>query len=417
MNVYRVPQLAWYSPRDLELSLPDDWQVQMNFMSGYKRPAMTSEQIRAAINRPIGQKPLRELARGKKEAVILFDDMSRVTRPAKIVPFVLAELAAAGMEEKNIRFICAAGAHPSLYRAEFIKKLGEEVVARYRCFNHNPFGACSYAGTTRTHGTQLYVNEEYLRCDLKIAIGGCVPHPNAGFGGGAKLIMPGISSFEAIAQNHQHMFLAPDPGIKPTQGMGLFDENLFRKDIEECASLAGIDFLINVIVNLWGETVSVYAGEWQEAYARATEDAKGHYRSNRLGPQDVVIANAYAKANEAAMGLGAAMPFLDKAARNGNSIVVTGNAPEGQIAHYLLGRWGKLTRPRLSNPGQTAFPPGLKQIIFYTEYPHLGSSSWPDEAPVIYLSHWEEVLKALGKVHGAGTRVGIIPDATNQYFE
>jgi lactate racemase len=417
MNVYKVPQLAWYNPRDLEFLLPDDWQVQMNYMSGYNRPALSAEQIGGAIGQPTGQKPLRELARGKKEAVIVFDDMSRITRAAKIVPFVLSELASAGMAEKNIRFICALGAHPALYRQEFIKKLGEEVVARYRCFNHNPFGNCVYAGTTRTHGTKLYINEEYMRCDLKIAIGGCVPHPNAGFGGGAKMIMPGISSFESISQNHNYMFPDTARGSKLTQGMGLFDQNLFRKDIEECAALAGIDFYINVIVNLWGETVALHAGEWREAYAAAVNEAKSHYRTNRLGAQDVVIANAYAKANEAAMGLGAAMPFLDMTAKNGNSIVIIGNAPEGQIAHYLLGRWGKRTSPKLTNPSQTSLPPGLKQIIFYTEYPHLGSSSWNDEAPVIYLSRWEDVLKTLQKVHGPDTRVGIIPDATNQYFE
>lgn len=416
MNIIKVPQLAWYSPCDLELALPEDWQVQTNYMSGHNRPDLTPEQIQGALSRPAGQKPLRELAKGKKQAVILFDDMSRVTRTAKIVPFVLEELSAAGMIEKNIRLICAVGAHQALCRQDFIKKLGEDVVARYRCFSHNPFGNCVYVGTTRTHGTRLQVNEEYMLCDLKIVISGCVPHPNAGFGGGAKLIMPGIASFDCISQNHAHMFLDGAAGKKPTQGMGLFDENLFRRDIDECAALAGIDFSINVIVNLWGETVSLYAGEWRQAYAAAVQEAKSQYRTEKLNPADVVIANAYAKANEAAMGAGAAMPFLDQAA-NGNSIVVIGNAPEGQVGHYLLGRWGKLTSPMLPNPGQTNFPPGLRQIIFYTKYPHPGSSTWPEEAPVVYLNRWEDVLKALQRVHGPGTRAGIIPDATNQYFE
>ena len=414
MSTCKIPQLAWYGPRDLDLTLPDNWQVQMNYSSGYNRPALSPEQVRTAVRSPVGQKPLRELARGKKEAVIVFDDLSRVTRSAGIVPFVLEELAAAGMPDKSIRFICGVGVHPPITRPDFVKKLGEDVVARYRCYNHNPFDHCAYVGTTRTHGTRLYVNEEYLKCDLKIVIGACVPHANAGFGGGAKLVMPGVSSFECITQNHVYMF--PAPGVKPTQGMGLFDENLFRRDIDECAALAGIDFLINVIVNLWGETVSVYAGEWQAAYAEAVKEAKTHYRTSRLNLQDVVIANAYAKANEASMGLGAALPFLDRKAGNGTSVVVIGNAPEGQTGHYLLGRWGKLAPPRLSPPSPV-YPPGLKQIIFYSEYPHPGSSAWGEDVPITYLSRWDEVLEALQKVHGDGTRVGIIPDATNQYFE
>lgn len=389
----------------------------MSYAAGYNRPALTSEQIRTAIRSPLGQKPLRELARGKKEVAIVFDDMTRVTRSAKMVPFMLEELSAAGVADRNIRFICGLGAHPPITRPEFVKKLGEETVSRYRCFSHNAFGNCVYAGTTNVHKTELYVNEEYMKCDLKIVIGACVPHANAGFGGGAKAIMPGISSFECILENHLHMFPEPTPGAKITRGMGLFDDNSFRKDIEECAGLAGIDFLINVIVNLWGETTSVYAGDWRQAYAGAVKEAKSHYLAPRFSDLDIVIANGYAKANEAAMlGLGEALPFLDRNDQVATSVVIIGNAPEGQVSHYLLGRWGNLISPRMVSPAPLHYPPGLKQIIFYSEYQHPGSSPWGDEAPVAYLCRWDEVLKALQKYHGDGARVGIIPDVTNQYF-
>jgi nickel-dependent lactate racemase len=298
-----------------------------------------------------------------------------------------------------------------------VKKLGEDIVSHYHCFNHNAFGNCTYVGTTRIHQTKLYINEEYMKCDLKIVIGACVPHVNAGFGGGAKMIMPGISSFECISQNHVHMFPDCTPGARITKGMGLYDENSFRKDIEECAGLAGIDFLVNVVINLWGETVSVYAGEWRQAYARAVEEARDHYRAKRFSDLDIVIANGYAKANEAAMlGLGEALPFLDRSTQASTSVVIIGNAPEGQISHYLLGRWGNHCTPQLKSPAPPLYPPSLKQVIFYSEYPHPGSSPWGEDAPVIYLSHWDEVLNALQKFHGSDSRVGIIPDVTNQYF-
>lgn len=416
MPIFKVPQLAWYGPRDFDISLPDNWKVETSYAEGYNRPALTPEQIRAAIRRPLGQKPLRELARGKKQVAIVFDDMSRVTRVAEIVPFILEELSSAGIAEKNIRFICGVGAHPPITRPEFVKKLGEDVVAHYRCFSHNAFGNCVYVGTTGTHRTRLFLSEEYMNCDLKIVIGACVPHPDAGFGGGAKMIMPGISSFECIMQNHLNMFPDPTPGAKRTKGMGLYDENSFRKDIEDCAGLAGIDFLVNAIVNLWGEAVAIYAGDWRQAYAEAVQDAKSNYGAERFSPQDIIISNAYAKANEASMiGLREATQFLDRDADSGTSIVIIGNAPEGQISHYLLGRWGNLCSPRFVAPAPR-YPPQLKQIIFYSEYPHPGSSVWGDEAPVTYLSRWDQVLKALQTIHGDGTRVGIIPDATNQYF-
>ena len=93
VDIIKVPQLAWYEPEELALPLPDDWQVEVCNMAGYNRPALKPNEIKTALSNPIGLPPIRELAKGKKEVVIIFDDMTRVTRVAEIVPFVLEELA------------------------------------------------------------------------------------------------------------------------------------------------------------------------------------------------------------------------------------------------------------------------------------------------------------------------------------
>ncbi|MCL0078373.1 nickel-dependent lactate racemase, partial [Dehalococcoidia bacterium] len=122
-NVVRLPQLAWYETKELELPLPDNWQVEVCNMAGYNRPALEPDEIRSAIrNNLIGTPPIRELARGKNEVVIIFDDMTRVTRAARIVPYVLEELAEAGIPDDKIRFIVALGCHGALDRLDFVKK-------------------------------------------------------------------------------------------------------------------------------------------------------------------------------------------------------------------------------------------------------------------------------------------------------
>lgn len=225
-------------------------------MAGYNSPALKPAEIKHAITNPIGMLPIRELAQGKKEVVILFDDMSRVTRVAQIVPHLLKELASAGIPDNRIRFIAALGCHGAMDRFDFVKKLGKETLSRFAVYNHNPFGNCIDIGTT-SYGTRVFINAEVMKCDLKIGIGSIVPHIMAGFGGGAKILMPGVASAETIEALH-HL---------PTTGMGIFANNPLRLNMEEAAAMAGLDMKIDCIVNMWGETVALFAGSPRHAYA------------------------------------------------------------------------------------------------------------------------------------------------------
>ena len=416
MKKISVPQLAWYGQRTLELPLPDDWDVEMCYMDGYNRPEVDVEAIRAALRNPLGTKPLRELARGKKQVAIVFDDLTRGTRPAKIVAAVLEELAAAGIPDDHIRFICALALHGGMNRSDFVRKLGEDVVSRFPVFNHNPFGNCTYVGTTNTYKTRIYVNEEYMKCDLRILIGSCVPHPIAGFGGVSKLLMPGLASVDIINWHHKCGQANMDPvnieaKTRPTSGMSFIEGNVFKQDIDEAAGLAGIDFMINTLLNLWADSAWICAGEWKEVFAAAAKQAKSHYRTTPVLDKDIVIANNYAKVSECMIGMAAAIPIV---APSGGDIVNIANAPEGQVTHYLAGVFGKTTYA--VQYSACKIPSAVNQFISYNEYPHRGSEWYPQHDKIIYLNKWDQVLDALVKKHGPGTKVAVIPDATNQYF-
>lgn len=411
MNIISVPQLAWYETKELELPLPDSWQVEVYNMAGYNRPAMKPDEIKASISNPIGIPPIRELARGKKEVVIIFDDMTRVTRVAKIAPFVLEELAAAGIPDNRIRFIVALGLHSTMWRQHFVKKLGEEIVARFPVYNHNPFGNCTYVGTTSTYKTRVYANEEVMKCDLKIAIGSVVPHPMSGFGGGGKIILPGVVSFETIDYNHQMEAKSRlEYQDKPITGMGIHDENPLRSDIDEAAKLVGLDVIINCLVNTWGETVAAFTGAMEPAYAAAVQEAKTHYLTPKVEGKDIVIANTFAKVNETLIGLGIAYPAVNT---EGGDVVLIANCPEGQVTHYLLGPFGKTTWAKQHQRSEA--PQHINNLIVYNEYPHPGSSWFDEDDKILYLDRWDDVLQVLQKSHGADTKVAVYPNAEIQY--
>jgi nickel-dependent lactate racemase len=412
MQVIKVPQLAWYGTRELELPVPDNWQVEICNMAGYNRAAMSPQQIKTAVAKPINIPPIRELARGKNEVVIIFDDMSRVTQAAQIIPSVLEELAEAGISDSRIRFIVALGAHGALDRLDFVKKLGEETLGRFPVYNHNAFGNCTYVGKTSTYGTEVYVNEEVMKCDLKIAIGSVVPHPMSGFGGGGKIILPGVVSFETIKQNHESFYRTVLENLdKPVTGMGLFDDNPMRVDIEEAAVLAGLDVVINCIVNTWGETVAVFAGALVPTYAAAVNEARTHYRTPNMEGKNIVITNSFSKPNEAFLGLNIAYRAVS---REGGDVVLIANAPEGQVTHYLLGTFGLTEGGPLRQPPR--IPPFLGRLIVYTEYPDVAGRGWiPQGDNVLFLHNWDDVLQGLQESHGADTRVAVYPNADIQY--
>ncbi|MDP2951861.1 MAG: lactate racemase domain-containing protein, partial [Chloroflexota bacterium] len=185
----RVPQLPWFGDTELELKVPVSWEVIPCLMRGHNLPPLSRDKVREAFLQPIGTPRLRELARDKREVVVIFDDMARPTKVAEMVPFVLEELREGGIEESGIRFVVGLGAHAAMRRFDFVKKLGEEVAQRFPIYNHNPYENCTPLGQT-SRGTPVSINSEVMSCDLKIAIGCIVPHPGAGFGGGAKLICP-----------------------------------------------------------------------------------------------------------------------------------------------------------------------------------------------------------------------------------
>jgi nickel-dependent lactate racemase len=410
-NTIDLPQFAWHGVKKLCVDFPVGWRVDICNFAGYDRPKLKPAEIEHVIDGPVGMAPLREYARGKKEVVIIFDDLSRVTRVAEIVPHVLAELATAGINDKQIRFIAASGCHGAMNRYDFVKKLGEEVLKRFPVYNHSPFDNCVYIGTTG-RGIKLYLNAEFMKCDLKIGIGSIVPHIMAGFGGGGKIVLPGVAAYETILALHVSRTATGELEYKDAiTGMGAIKDNPRRRDINEAAIMAGLDMKIDALVNGWGETVELFAGAPGPEYAAALEAAQKHYLTPSMKDGDVVIANTFAKANEAVSGLLVAFPSVRQ---EGGDVVLIANAPEGQMTHYLMGPFGNEIGGKLQL--RMKIPGNVNRLIIYSEYPELASRNYlEDDGKVVMMHDWTNVKKLLEESHGPGTKAVVYPNADMQY--
>lgn len=402
-----LPQLLWYGNSTLDIDLPDNWDVELCPMKGGDQNPITIEQMETVVQNPIGSPAIRELAKNKKTAVIIFDDMTRPTRTYEIAPIVIKELIEGGISEENITFVCALGTHGALTMNEFRKKLGTEIVEKFRVFNHNIYENCEEVGTT-SRGTKLLINREVAMADLKIGIGTVTAHAQVGFCGGGKIILPGVAHIDSITHYHMDVeAMAPK-----TTGLGIFDDNIMRFEIEEAAKLAGLDFLINVVVNGRGATTSIFAGDFMEVHAEAAKMAKEHYDTHpKPKDKDLAISNAFVKANEMTIGLLLGVFALKE--RSG-TIVIIANSPEGQVVHYLMGRFGR-------NYGGRQFPvakiPDRINLIIMAPFLDKTFGDWIANPEVItFTKSWDETLDLLKTTHGPGSKVAVYPNATMQYY-
>ena len=409
-----VPQNPWFGDDWLALDFPEGWQVEVCHMAGENAPGLSEAAIQAAFQNPIGTPRLSQLAQGKREVVILFDDMSRPTRAAELVPYILRELKEAGIKDDNVRFIAAVGAHGTMRLSDFKKKLGADIPRRYRVYNHNPYENCTPLGTT-SRGTPVAVNSEVMSCDLKIAIGAIVPHVLADFGGGGKAILPGVSHVDTIWTNHNN--LGPRPSKIPSQvtaaGTEQPEEHALRLDIEEAARMAGLDIIVNVVIKLRREAVGLFVGDLVAAHREGVKLAEQVYATALPDRPEVVVVNNYSKANEASVGLGVGRQLMPA---EGGDMVIIGNIPDGQTCHYLLRSFGKNMGGRLWRPIHK-LSARIKRLIVLGPDIDLTGLDWLGPADkTIVAGSWAEVIKVLQSTHGNQCRVAVIPDATIQYF-
>ena len=381
-------------------------------MRGHSRPPLSDKGFREALANPIGTGLIRDIARGKKEVAIVFDDMSRPTRVDQIIPYLLEELETAGVEDQNVRFIIALGAHGACTRIDFAKKLGEAVLDRFPVYNHNPYENCTFLGNT-SRGTPVTINSEFVNCEFKIGIGAILPHPLTGFGGGGKIVFPGLASIDSIAVHHGNL-VAAAIAEKGSLDMwvGQFEDNILRFDVAEAARMAGLDVKLDVIINERGQTTDLFVGDHVEVHIEGSKVAAGVYATQPVGDQDVAVLNTYAKASEAFV-----LPFSSQLLKEGGGdVVLIANAPEGQVTHYLAGSFGKMMGGRLWVP-RTGLQRNVNRIIILTDHidrTGVGGMLPPDA--IIWAKTWPEVLEKLKATHGEKAKVAVIPDATMQYF-
>jgi nickel-dependent lactate racemase len=291
------------------------------------------------------------------------------------------------------------------------KKLGDAIVENYAVYNHDAFQNTVRVGRTPT-GVELWFNREFMACDLKIGIGCITAHLYAGFGGGAKIIMPGVAGIETINQFHNQQFRDFS-----RSGLGNFDNNIMRADCDASGDLAGLNFKVDCLINRRGEIASLYAGSFRATHGKGAEEGKVHYGIPFTSGYDIVVSNSYGKANESAIALSFIVLLL-KPGSQGTGVLIS-DCPEGQAPHYVFRSWGTDYGGRHFSPrGKDFIPLLMKRLIVLNPSPDrtsLDQICHNDDAMVV--KTWPEVLAQLEGEYPGDARVAVVPDGTIQHLK
>ena len=167
------------------------------------------------------------------------------------------------------------------------------------------------------------ITRAVAEADRRICLGNIEYHYFAGYSGGAKAIMPGVSTREAIQSNHSLM-------VNPNACVGNITANPLRKDIEEAAELCGIDFILNVVLDEHKKIIYACAGDAVKAHREGCKFLDKIFRKKMQKRSDIVIVSQGGAAKD--LNLYQTQKALDNAkhaVKDGGTIILVGSCREG----------------------------------------------------------------------------------------
>ncbi len=324
MAIFEIP----IHDRTEQIEFPDGWQIHHAAIAD--APTLSADQMRAALANPIGTERLSSLAKGKGNVVVVVDDNTRPTPAWQFLPYVIEELHAGGVADSQITILAGLALHRPMTLGEFRRKVGQAIVDGYQCLNPSPWDDLVDLGTTDA-GVPVKMNVDYVQADLRVTCGGIIPHPGAGFGGGAKLTMPGVCSYETITDHHVTGRFSHQAKRGDVEG------NSFRAEIENIAAFCPPDFLVNPVLNRELRVAGLFCGHYIEAHRAGVELGKRIYSVNAAPEADLAVICGSPQDSELMQGLKSLADGFGPihSVRANGAVLYTADAEEGYGFHQL----------------------------------------------------------------------------------
>ena len=289
-----------------------------------------AEAVKYALENPIGAAKLEQLAKPGQKIVIVTSDISRPLPSYDVVPSVLERLFAAGCKKEDITLVFGLGSHRPHTEEEMRHLVGDYTFETIRCMDSTP-NDCVHMGTT-SRGTPVDITRVVAEADFRIALGNVEFHYFAGYSGGAKALMPGVSTPQAIQCNHRLM-------VDENACAGKLEGNPIREDIEEAGAICGLDYIVNVVLDEHKHIVYAAAGDVTAAHRDACRYLDKMYRKDIPAKADIVLVSQGGAPKDA--NLYQTQKALDNAkhaVKKGGTIILMGACQEG-LGSKTFAKW------------------------------------------------------------------------------
>jgi nickel-dependent lactate racemase len=317
-----------YGRSAIEVEVPDKNLKAVLLPNEGEKVFDESDEIKRALSNPIGSERLSEIVKDRKNAVVVVSDITRPVPSSLLLPPLIDELVTGGLDENAITILFALGSHRKQRDEEKRKLIGDETFKRLKSIDHD-VNNCIHIGRTSS-GTDLEVFRPVVEADLKILTGAIDVHYFAGYTGGLKSILPGVSSMKTIEANHK-MLLMEDARAGNIDGP-------IRKDIEEAGAILGVDFILNVVLNSRKEIVKAVAGDPIKAHREGVKIVDQMYKVP-LQPSEIVLASAGGFPKDISLYQAhKALENASNAVKSGGTLILLAECEE-RFANVEFERW------------------------------------------------------------------------------
>lgn len=391
-----------YGETTISIDIPEKYDAKVVKPDSFGAVKDEIKEIEKALANPLNSRRLHEIAREGEKALIIVSDATRPTPTAKMLPFLISELKAGGVED--IAIVIGLGIHRKQTGDEKKSILGE-CYGRVKAMEHD-INDCVYTGTT-SRGTPLEVFRPVAEADIVVCTGTIEPHYYAGYSGGAKSILPAVASKRSIDANHALM-------LDPSSSAGRLD-GAVREDIDEAAGILGIDFILNVVLNERKEIVFASAGDYREAHRKGVEFLDRVLKV-RVEPADILIVSPGGFPKDIDMFQShKALEHAKSAVKEGGSIILVAECREG-YGNKVFEEWLKFDRDEAVKRFKSGFVMGGHKAALLAALSRRFDlylvSSLPDEmvrrAYFIPASLKDALGMALAK-HGEDAKIIVMP--------